>query len=280
MTKPFLKWVGGKTNLLPTLLEQIPTDFENYYEPFIGGGALFFELFDKGLLENKKIVLSDLNWRLINTYIQIRDYPNDVINNLKDISNWYNNLETIELQKIFYEKSVRGTLNSATYFKDKLTKSYDAAMFLIYNRICFNGLYRENSRGQINTAFGTPKKYILDVDNIKNCSKALQNVELKICSYSDLTFEENSFVYYDPPYIPLTIGGHTKYVKEEFSQQDLKNFFVKNSSTKQLLSNTKCDKIIELYNGFEIIETNPIYRSISGKAEHRKNITEYLVKNY
>ncbi len=154
--QPFIKWVGGKRGLLSQILDKFPTRFESYHEPFLGGGAVFFELYSRGLLKDKKIFLSDINTELINTYNMVKNSPDELINQLDD----YKERHTAE----FYYKTRQ--IDRMTEFLD-LTDIQRATRFIYLNKTCFNGLYRVNQKGYFNTPIGSYKNpNIADRDTI------------------------------------------------------------------------------------------------------------------
>jgi len=171
--KPFVKWVGGKRQLIPELIKRIPKNFNNYFEPFVGGGALFFELYNLGILKNKKAFLFDINEELINSYLVIKHSPAQLIEKLKYFKKNHN-------ETFYYQ--IRNLDRSEEYHTiDKITK---AARFIYLNKTCFNGLYRVNKKGQFNVPIGKYKNpLIVDEENIFAVSESLQNVVIKHCDY-------------------------------------------------------------------------------------------------
>ncbi|WP_428086619.1 DNA adenine methylase [Candidatus Thioglobus sp.] len=169
--KPFLKWAGGKRGLIEQLFSKFPTDFNNYHEPFLGGGAVFFELYSRGMLKDKKAYLSDINSELINAYNVVKNNPNKLIANLELYKKSHN-------KAFYYETRALDRLESFKSF----SKLKRATRFIYLNKTCFNGLYRVNSKGYFNTPIGSYKNpNIADKEAILNASKALQNAVI----YSD-----------------------------------------------------------------------------------------------
>jgi DNA adenine methylase len=160
---PFVKWVGGKRGLLEQILPLFPKDFNNYYEPFIGGGVVFFELFSKGVFKNKKIVISDINHDLINTYNVVKNNPYELISNLKN----YKKQHSKEFYYKIRELDRKENCNN-------LSNLEKATRFIYLNKTCFNGLYRVNKKGYFNTPIGSYKNpNIADSDVILSASEAL-----------------------------------------------------------------------------------------------------------
>lgn len=290
--KPFLKWAGGKTQLLPIIERMLPASFDakksiTYIEPFVGGGALLFYL-----LENypniQKAIICDINSHLINAYRAIKHYPEKLIHELYRIQSLYKALGDFHSQKHYF-LSVRELFNNAN-----LSLVEDAAYLIFLNRTCFNGLYRENSKGKFNVSFG---KYtnptILDENTIRADSKILQKVEILQGDFSQIEnhISGYSFIYFDPPYKPITSSsGFTAYNKNNFNDSEqlrLKEFYDRMSGVCHiLLSNSDCasadpyDSYIDnLYKDF-IIERVLAKRSISCSGSKRGPISELLIRNY
>jgi len=242
--KPFIKWAGGKQQILSHLRAKLPKSFNRYFEPFLGGGALFFDL------SPKSAVLVDQNEELINTYLVVRDQPQLL---LEDLSRHVYNKE------YFYQ--VRDADRQSDYLEWSPVQR--ASRFIFLNKTCFNGLYRVNSKGQFNVPFGSytmPK--IADGKNILACSKALQGVDLikgNFSSVADLA-KRGDFIYLDPPYIPRTqSSSFTSYTSDKFSNDDhlaLKRFCAELDSNGVyfMLSNSYTTLALDLYKKFEISE--------------------------
>ena len=207
--QPFTKWTGGKRKLLSKLKELLPADYNNYYEPFIGGGALFFEL------APKNATINDFNEELINCYIQIKNNPKELIEVLRKHK---------ERNSKEYYLEIRGLDRLDTF--SNLSGIERAARIMYMLRVNFNGLYRVNSKNQFNVPYGNysnPK--IVDEELINSISDYLNLNEIKIISgdFEDSlnTVKEGDFVYFDPPYIPLTeTSSFTSYTHEGFSYED------------------------------------------------------------
>ena len=277
IAKPFVKWVGGKRQLIPELLKYIPKNFNNYFEPFVGGGALFFELYNLGILKNKKVFLFDINEELINAYKIIRDYPNELIEKLKEFKSKHN--------KEFYYQ-IR-ELDRTNNYK-KLNNIIKAARFIYLNKTCFNGLYRVNKKGYFNVPMGEYKNpKILDENNILLVSEALQNTIIKHCDYKKVLeyAQKEDFIYFDPPYYPLNeTSNFTSYTQEKFLEKEQIELFETFNILSQkgcfvLESNSDTKFIKNLYNKFRI-EKVFANRSINSKANNRGKITEVLIRNY
>ena len=297
MARPFLKWAGGKTQLLPVLIESLPPrpkDGYNYAEAFLGGGALFFELINRGWI--KTATLNDANPELILCYRTIRDSIAVVLKELRNIENRFP--DNLELQSDFFYEA-RKEWNSkicenVESYPQKLV-GRRVALTIFLNKTCYNGLFRVNSKGEFNTPFGKYKNpKICDEANLRSVSESLQNVELLCGDYSELNNKESTseFMYFDPPYRPLTTSASfTAYNKSGFNDENQKELadFVENVSKKgtQILLSNSDPKVAnpddeffdELYGGFHI-KRILASRMINSKGDGRGKITEILVSNY
>ena len=197
-TYPIVKWVGGKRQLMFELLKNMPKNYNRYFEPFIGGGALFFEL----LPENAYI--SDMNEELINLYTIVRDNVYELI---EDLSRH-------EVSKEYFLK-IRNIDRTEKYAE--LSDIERASRFIYLNRTCFNGMYRVNSKGEFNVPFGHYKNpRIIDENNLLNSSVLLKNTEIRHADFSEILkkVKKGDFVYLDPPYVPLSeTSSFTSYTK-------------------------------------------------------------------
>ncbi|MCM1037508.1 MAG: DNA adenine methylase [Bacteroides sp.] len=291
--KPFLKWAGGKTQLLPTIDAALPKAFTNkrsvtYIEPFVGGGAMLFHML-KRYPNIHKAVINDLNTRLINTYIVIRDKPNDLILLLQDLEQAFLSIKDQVARKDYY-LSIRDIFNS-----DSISDVQEAACMIFLNRTCFNGLYRENSRGGFNVPFGkysNPK--ICDEALIYADSALLQKVDIIQGDFSQtLNYAEDyTFFYLDPPYRPLdATSSFNSYVKTSFDDSEqirLRDFFadISKKGFSALLSNSDCSSrnaqdtfFDDIYADFTIQRVSA-KRCINANPAKRGNITELLIRNY
>jgi DNA adenine methylase len=270
LPRPFLKWAGGKSQLISQYVPYFPQNFATYYEPFLGGGAVFFYLFSKS---TKKFpaVLTDINPELVNVYCCVRDRVEELIELLAQHQNNHS-------QEYYYQ--MRSQLTG--------TPVEMAARLIYLNKTCFNGLYRENSKGEFNVPMGKYKNpTICNAELLRVVSASLQSVEMEIRPFDtvlDFATAED-FVYFDPPYHPLSnTSNFTGYSRYSFNQQDqirLRNTFVElaGRGVKVMLSNSDCPFIRELYKNFQIHEILAA-RAINSKAEKRGKINELLVTSY
>lgn len=291
--KPFLKWAGGKTQLLPTIDSFLPESFrrENditYIEPFVGGGAMLFFMLQK-YSNIKRVVVNDINQHLVNTYKIIRDQPFLLIEYLTELQSEYRKLSDYDFQKEFY-LNIRNKFNSGN-----MSNIEEASYMIFMNRTCFNGLYRENSKGGFNVPFGKyPNPTICDESLIISDSELLQRVEILNGDFSHTSnfIEGYTFFYFDPPYRPLdATSSFNSYVKEAFDdneQRRLHDFYSKLSANgcHVLLSNSdgkgrnEDDTFFdELYQDFTI-ERVYAKRCINANPSKRGVLTELLIRNY
>lgn len=265
--KPFIKWAGGKRQILDQIVPHFPTEFDHYFEPFLGGGAVLLHL------QPAKASVSDVNAEIINAFQMIKDKPQALIKKIKSMKNNETNFYKIRKQK-----------------PSKLSSLARAARFIYLNKTCFNGLYRENSKGEFNVPFGHMKNAtILDPVNALALSKYLNQNDIKFtcADYRQILLQAKAgdFVYFDSPYYPLTKTSFTKYFKTDFSQkdhQDLAEVFktLTDRGVKVLMSNSNTKFIKNLYKGFTIIEVEA-RRSINSQGKGRKKAKiEVLIKNY
>jgi DNA adenine methylase len=266
---PIVKWAGGKTQLLPAFHPYIPQRFNRYYEPFVGGGAMFFHMYSQK--PALTAVLSDLNQELINCYSVVRDQVNDLIVCLKKHRNE---------KEYFYSVRAQDT--------SKLDDIERAARLLYLNKTCFNGLYRVNSRGQFNVPFGSYKNpRTCDETNLLAVSAALKNVSLLTEHFNKSLSgaKRGDFVYLDPPYQPLSATANfTSYTSKCFGEKDQEELAetvrdLDRRGCKFMLSNSDNEFVRALYTGFRI-ESVLAARAINCRGDKRGKITELLVMNY
>lgn len=277
--KPFIKWVGGKGKLISELEKYFPKEFNRYYEPFVGGGALFFYL-----KQTKNISFSsinDINSKLITAFIQIQQNPEKLITLLKNIETEYKKLSLEDQEKFFYQKR-------ELYNKENNDELTTAAYLIFLNKTCFNGMYRENSKGEYNIPFGDQKNAtVCDEKNILAVSECLKNTDITNQSFEESinNCQKGDFIYFDPPYYPInTTSNFTSYSRSTFGsreQEKLKSVFtdLAQKGCFVMLSNSNTPYIIDLYKDFNI---NYLYaaRSINSKGDKRGKIKEVVVTNY
>lgn len=260
MTEPFLKWAGGKRQLLPELLPRVPKSFGAYHEPFLGGGALFFAL------RPKRAVLSDINARLVHTYRGIRDHVEDVIAQLKE----FRYEETF-----YYEQRERDI--------DACVNTDIAAWFIYINRCGFNGLYRVNKAGKCNVPFGRyTNPTICNAPLLRECSEALQNAEIVTRDFESTVAAAGDFVYLDCPYVPLSAtGSFVGYAAGGFTREDQVRLHAKSAAlcadgAHVLLSNSYSGFVLDLYRDWPV-STVRAHRNINSKGTRRGQVDEALI---
>lgn len=290
--KPFVKWIGGKTQLLSEInmilpKELIQTDF-TYVEPFVGGGAVLFHMLCN-YPNMKKIVINDVNLDLINTYKTIANNHKELILILKELEREFHDLEEDEENKQIYYYDKRTLYNSKT--ENKLNQS---ALFIFLNKTCFNGLYRVNQKGEFNTPIGRYKKpTICDDANICVVNEILQNVEILNGDFEQTLkyANPNSLFYFDPPYKPINESSNfTEYTKGGFNDSEqirLRDFCIQLHKLGHtwILSNSDVKKQYEsnsffddLYKDFTIKRVLA-KRTINANANRRGNVSELLITN-
>jgi DNA adenine methylase len=270
--RPFLKWVGGKRQLIPELLQAVEatSPFRHYHEPFLGGGALFFALARTDRL-NASSYLSDANRNLIDTYLAVRDEVQRVIELLEEYKHHHS-------EAFFYQ--IRATAPRA------LAKR--AARIIYLNKTCYNGLYRENSKGQFNAPFGRYKNpKICDADNLRAVSQTLQEADIAVRDFSsvlDVT-QPDDLVYFDPPYNPVSkTANFTAYFRRGFetdAQQRLAEVcaILAARGVKVVISNSMTDLTRSLYKDFHIYEVMA-NRNVNSRADRRGKVSEALITNF
>lgn len=267
---PVLKWAGGKRRLLHQYEEHFPQEFGSYFEPFVGGGAVFFWLHAKGALEGKDVYLNDINPELVNLYDVLVNQCERLVNRLADHAKRH-------CEEHYY--SVRS--------KDhRRMKPVTRAARLVYlNRTCFNGLYRVNSKGQFNVPMGRYKNpLICDEAGLWAASAALGKARLSLGTYRQIVqhAQKGDLVYFDPPYVPLNpTSSFTSYTKENFTladQEELADTFgeLAKKGVKVLLSNSDTPLVRELFSDFSQ-HSILAPRAINSKADRRQKVSELLV---
>ena len=291
--KPFIKWVGGKTQLLEQLDDKLPADFGNwenvtYIEPFVGGGAMLFYMLQR-YTNICHAVINDVNSDLTTCYRIVRDFPIQLIQSLQDIEQSYLSLRTEESRRDFY-LTMRARYNEKNHHP-----VVNTTLFFFLNRTCFNGLYRVNKSGAFNVPFG---KYtnptICDPETILRDSELLQNVEILNGDFEN-TFgyaNGNTLFYFDPPYRPLSnTSSFNDYTKDAFNddaQVRLKRYCDRINETGYyfMLSNSDCKGKNEIDDFFDVLygeyQIGRVWasRSVNSNASKRGKLTEILVHNY
>lgn len=266
MARPFFKWVGGKTKLLPEILHRVP-EFNRYHEPFLGGGAVFFGVAPTAAC------LSDLNPHLVTTYVAVRDHVDCVMERL------------YALQSSHTDGSY-GRVRSH-YNHGSLSDIERAATFLYLNKTCFNGLHRLNKKGEFNSPEGDYDiSAIVDEPTLRAASSALGNADIRCQGFDAAVPTEGDFVYLDPPYVPVsTTSAFTTYAGDftDAHQVQLRDLVMAwtHAGVKVMLSNSAAPRVLDLYSHPTFhVDIVKAPRSINSDAEGRGVVDEVLVRNY
>lgn len=297
--KPFMKWAGGKTQLLPQLNAMLPAKLKanaikTYIEPFVGGGAMFFNL--QNMYDFENVILLDINPELVITYNVIKNNVEELVAGLKQISEEYKNLSKEEQTEFYYK--MRDEYNS--FDKSVDANKYDisfvrrACLTIFLNRTCFNGLFRVNSKKLFNVPMG---KYanptICDEENLINVSKALQNATILQADFSVIEkyVNKDTFIYFDPPYRPISkTSAFNSYSDGEFNDDEQKRLKVifdvcSSKGALEMLSNSDPTNYVadpffdDLYSDYNIHRINAT-RIINSNASKRGEVRELLITNY
>lgn len=292
--KPFLKWAGGKGQLLPEIEKYYPfadKKITKYAEPFVGGGAVLFDVLSK--YELKEVYISDINAELINTYRIIRDNIYELISMLATMQSEFVPMDT-EHRKVYY-LSKRERFNDLKVNGNESVNIEKAALMIFLNKTCFNGLYRVNKKGLFNVPMGSYKNpLICDEENLREASVKLQNVTIMCGDYRESAafIDANTFVYFDPPYRPITdTASFTAYTENLFNDEEqieLARFVddmhrkgakivISNSDPKN--SNTEDEFFDNIYSSHKIKRVEAT-RMINCNSEARGKIKELLISNF
>ena len=267
----FVKWAGGKLQLLGQFEPLFPKEFERYFEPFVGSGAVAFYIIKK--YKPKQVFLSDTNEELVSSYNAIKDNLHELVTLLKQ----HKDSHQQKGKEYYYQVRSLRPSNSTEM----------AARFIYLNKTCFNGIYRVNSSNIFNVPMGEyANPDIVQEEKLNEISRVLQNVEIKAKPFESILdkAKKNDFVYMDPPYHPLKRDSFTTYTKDNFKEEDqikLANVFKQLSDRGCLVmeSNSDTEFIRNLYNGFKI-DTVQARRVINSKGDGRGKINELVIRNY
>lgn len=298
--RPFLKWAGGKTQLLEQFQKYFPDELKNglihnYYEPFLGSGAIFFFIAQNYPI--RKAFLSDINEDLVLTFLVVQNYVYELIDELDLLKRRYIEKNDPERENIFYEIRNEFNIERKKINYNKLGSDWvrRAAQLIFLNKTCFNGLFRLNRKGEFNVPFGRYKNpKIFDQENLLNANNVLQIAEIFITDFEKIKEKMNDdfFIYFDPPYRPIsTTASFTSYSKYDFTDEDQKRLakfyselgingnklMLSNSDPKN--ENPHDDFFDRLYGQFNItrVQAN---RMINSNGEKRGKINELLITNY
>lgn len=298
--KPFIKWAGGKSQLIEKFVDIFPTELKdgtikNYFEPFLGGGSVFFHIAQKYNIQNA--ILFDINEELILVYKVIQNNPHILLDYLDNLKSEYSSLNEEKQTAFFYKIRNYYNLNRHNFSFNKYSDNWipRAAQMIFLNKTCFNGLFRLNSKGEFNVPFGKYKNpQFYDRDNILGIASLLQKVDLCVADFSFIKkFNlDNSFIYFDPPYRPISkTASFTSYSKYDFNDSEqirLANLFksISYNNTKLMLSNSDPKNLNPDDNFFEIhykdfnIQRVFANRMINSNGNNRGKIYELIITNY
>lgn len=273
-SKPFIKYAGGKTKLSEEIVKQFPQKYNNYHEPFVGGGAIFFKVIGyEENIDDKKFFINDINEPLMNCYKMIKNNKEGLIRELSKTRKYYNTEEC-------YYKNRKRFNNIKT---DTLKNVERAGLYIYLNKFSFNGMYRENKNGEFNIPFGkVNNQKICDIENIESVSKSLKNVKIESKSYLKVlqNSKKGDLVYFDPPYYK----NFTMYTKDGFEEKDqimLKK--IVDDLTKKgvyvILSNSNELFIKKLYDNYDIKIMNTSH-TLNPQKNVKNNKKEVLIKNF
>lgn len=297
--RPFLKWAGGKRQLLPRLREFYPPAFGAYHEPFLGSAAVFFDLAESGALQHGRVRLTDVNADLIGCCLRLRDEPHAVIRHLRKLEAGYAAAPEEHYYRIRDEvfNPARAAITNGRHPRPEAYSPELAGMLIYLNRTGYNGLFRLNSSGLFNVPRGRYKNpRICDEENLRRVSSTLSELSVKI---EHLRFEtvvksarKGDFVYFDPPYAPLSATAHfTSYTSDGFDTEDQRElqrvvFELVRKGCHVVLSNSTAPEIKELYRDNAVAErlhikahTVPARRAINSNASRRGHVDEYIITN-
>lgn len=290
--KPVIKWVGGKTQILDTVLETFPREIENYHELFVGGGSVLFGLLaSKDITVKGKVYAYDKNQKLINMYRQIQTNPEEVHDHLVKLFTMYDTRTGTEIYRK-PETEEEGLTSKESYYY-WIRKKYNelipttpvhAATLIFLNKTCFRGVYREGPNG-FNVPYGHYKStpLVISLDELVKIQDLIKNVVFKWCDFRATftqTVNEGDFIYADPPYAPESVTSFVGYTKDGFSLDDHRDLFnlLKTSKVDFVLSNAKVHLVTSTFEGYEVKDV-PARRAIHSKDPSSKT-TEVLVYGY
>lgn len=291
--RPFIKWAGGKSQLIPAIRRKYPQKITRYCEPFVGGGAVLLDVLAN--FRPEQVLVNDINAELVNTYRQVKTNPRALIDNLERMQAQYWESGQDRRKEIYLARRKKYNELKTQVEATEETAQQKAALFIFLNRTCFNGLYRVNRQGQFNVPIGAYKKPpICDPASLTLASELLQRAEIRCGDYGACGdfIDENTFVYIDPPYRPLSstasFTAYSENVFDDAAQIALGDFVrvISKKGAKVLLSNSDPKNMDEedaffddLYSGYTI-ERVSAKRMINSNAGSRGTISELLISNF
>lgn len=299
--KPFIKWVGGKTQIINDLINNFPKNINNYHEIFLGGGSVLLSILKlqkkKSIIIKKNIYAYDVNEVLIHTYINIQNNYKELHLTLKKYFNEYDSLKgnTIIRNPKNLEEGLTSKESYYYFCRNKFNKFENksdidcSALFIFLNKTCFRGLYREGPNG-FNVPYGHYKKTpsFITINELKNFNDLIKNVKFQCLDYKESlkNIENNDFIYLDPPYAPENKKSFVNYTKNNFNLDEHKSLFnlikdlIKNNNIKILMSNSKVNLVIESFNNSAFTIQDLICKRLINSKNPESKTTEILIKNY
>lgn len=279
--RPFLKWVGGKSQIIEKIKENLPREYNRYFEPFLGGGAVFF----KAIPWDKQAVLSDINGNLVGAFSDIKANFDEVIFEINNLINGYKNLSPKGMERFYYDR--RDEYNSIRTPSASIKRT---ALLIFLNKTCYNGVYRENSKGEFNVPIGYKTlRNIFNNENLELVAKKLKSAKIVNMSYKDILdqAQRGDLIYLDPPYNPLTkTANFTKYNSADFGPKDqieLRDLFMDldNRGCYLIMSNSDTELTRSLYSNYasKIVRVEAA-RTVNCHGSSRKPVGEVLIKNF
>ena len=281
IAKPFVKWVGGKRQLVERLRHRMPDEIGDYYEPFVGAGALFFDIAQDVTLRHGTMHINDVNESLVNCYVQIRDRCEDVMSLIDGYDEAINScVNDDDAKQAYYALRAR--------YNEKLSSStFDveaAAMFISVNKHCFNGVYRVNGKGLFNVPYNGARVPSYERENILAVSRVLQGVDVTCGDFEDAvsSAKAGDLVFLDSPYAPLNPTSFTKYTPGDFRLEDHERLAalcrrLDADGVSFVATNHDTELVRRLYDGFSIVDVS-VRRSVNRDAKSRRG-TEVIISN-
>lgn len=277
---PFVKWAGGKGQLIDRLQARMPKDYKDYIEPFVGGGAMFLSLAEQGEFDGKRVVINDVNEALIATYRCVRDDVDELVDGISKLDAGLST-DKEQVKAYYYEQRVEFN----KYLEAREYGVESSALFIWVNKHAFNGLYRLNRKGLYNVPWSQSIRPCLDEENLRAISEVLKTVDIEQGDFADiaLSAKTGDFVFLDSPYVPVKVDSFTDYTADGFTYED----HVRLAETYRELAdrgvyvmetNHNVDLIYELYDGFDI-EVVDVKRMINSDASKRTG-QEVIITNY
>jgi len=261
----FLRYAGGKRRIRDRIISRFPHNFNNYYEPFLGGGSIFFRMHETGKLNGKKVFLSDMNKALIYTYNTVKLYPDSLMDRLKTMCSFHSSENYLK-----FRSEYNFLLEHGEFITGDITLP---TLFVYLNQTCYNGLYRVNKSNQFNVPIDPGRTPQCNVEVIMRASKALENTDISCCDYHTIEPVKGDLVYMDPPYL----GKFSSYTDLGFDLSDHERLSElakswRSQGVKVVISNSNSEQVKNLYRGFDLIELGTTHQM------NRQRTTELIIR--